>query len=303
MRATNRLQKYIIVSLAIHCLIAITTWVVPRLNNQTKNIEVLLVDADTLNQEQTDDQEKLKNNAKQIIETDDKQANNSINEKAKFLSGKNNSVDKETQAKLGDKFKNAQSVAALKPATQAEKKSKPSLFGDKFNAYDALEKKAGNKSLDTTSHRQNSQQNQNAQMGSESTATDKAQNVDMSLKTALNTREYKYYGYYQRIKTQLNQWWQPGVKERVSRLMSKGRTIASVSDTGAGGNKVTKLIIVLNDAGTLVKVQILSESGVRDLDEAAVDAFRQAAPFPNPPKGMIETDGTIKIRWDFVVES
>ena len=42
---------------------------------------------------------------------------------------------------------------------------------------------------------------------------------------------------------------------------------------------------------------------MRELDDAAVEAFRQAAPFPNPPKGLIETDGTIKIRWNFVVES
>jgi protein TonB len=40
-----------------------------------------------------------------------------------------------------------------------------------------------------------------------------------------------------------------------------------------------------------------------DLDSAAVEAFRQAAPFPNPPKGMVEADGTIKIRWDFVLEA
>ena len=136
------------------------------------------------------------------------------------------------------------------------------------------------------------------QRGIEATSTDKLEHVEQSLKTQLNTKEYKYYGYYQRIKTQLNQFWQPEVKQKVSRLMTQGRTIASDSN-----NKVTKLIIVLNDAGTLVKVQVIGESGVRDLDEAAVEAFRQAAPFPNPPKGMVENDGTIKIRWDFVVES
>ena len=48
---------------------------------------------------------------------------------------------------------------------------------------------------------------------------------------------------------------------------------------------------------------MLTQSGVIDLDSAAVEAFREAAPFPNPPKGMVEGDGTIKIRWDFVLEA
>jgi len=299
MKATKQFQKYMIVSLAIHGLLVIMTLIVPRFYDQTKNIEIVLLEPQAI-EEENQDHEFNKNNANQVVETDEKEANNIINEKAKFLSAKNNTVAKETQAKLGEKFKNTQTQNMPKPVRVAEEQLKPSLFGEKFNAYDALEKKSGNKRKNTAT--QNTEEQQHAQIGSDSTATDKVQNVDMSLKTALNTREYKYYGYYQRIKTQLNQWWQPGVKERVSRLMSKGRTIASVSESG-GGNKVTKLIIVLNDAGTLVKVQILSESGVRDLDEAAVEAFRQAAPFPNPPKGMIENDGTIKIRWDFVVES
>jgi protein TonB len=47
----------------------------------------------------------------------------------------------------------------------------------------------------------------------------------------------------------------------------------------------------------------MSESGITDLDEVAVEAFRLAAPFPHPPKGMVDGDGTIKIRWDFIVET
>jgi protein TonB len=83
----------------------------------------------------------------------------------------------------------------------------------------------------------------------------------------------------------------------MTNLFQQGRSIASARD------RITKLLIVLNPAGTLVNVQVLSDSGVRDLDDAAIEAFRAAAPFPNPPKGIIETDGTVKIRWDFVLET
>ena len=62
-------------------------------------------------------------------------------------------------------------------------------------------------------------------------------------------------------------------------------------------------MIVLNEKGTLIKIQVLNASGVRDLDDAAVEAFRAAAPFPNPPKGIVDRDGTVKIPWNFVIES
>ena len=48
---------------------------------------------------------------------------------------------------------------------------------------------------------------------------------------------------------------------------------------------------------------MVGQSGVTDLDEAAMEAFKQAAPFPNPPKGIVEKDGRIRIRWDFILEA
>jgi protein TonB len=48
---------------------------------------------------------------------------------------------------------------------------------------------------------------------------------------------------------------------------------------------------------------MLSESGTGDLDDAAVGAFNQAGPFPNPPKGMIDLNQEIKIPWDFVLKT
>ncbi|HPI41531.1 MAG TPA: TonB family protein [Pseudobdellovibrionaceae bacterium] len=53
----------------------------------------------------------------------------------------------------------------------------------------------------------------------------------------------------------------------------------------------------------MVKVQVIGDSGIQDLDDAAIEAFKAAAPFPNPPKGVVENDGTVQIRWDFVLET
>ncbi|MDX9731530.1 MAG: TonB family protein, partial [Bdellovibrionales bacterium] len=67
--------------------------------------------------------------------------------------------------------------------------------------------------------------------------------------------------------------------------------------------QITSVIIILDEKGTLFRVQVVGASGIVDLDDAAVEAFRAAAPFPNPPKGIVEEDGTLKIRWDFVLEA
>jgi protein TonB len=130
-----------------------------------------------------------------------------------------------------------------------------------------------------------------------SATDDHLKDVKTGMQTLLSTKEFLYYSYYNRIRAKLTQYWQPKIREKMERIMREGRTIAST------GDKVTKIIIILDDKGVLRKVQVLGTAGVRDLDDAAVEAFRAAAPFPNPPKGMVDGDGTIKIRWDFVLEA
>lgn len=217
---------------------------------------------------------------KKIVETDSSQANNLVNEKAKFLSEKNNTVAKETRAKSAMKFHNSTSKMKYASGTATNTQD---IFQKSFDAYGAMLKKE--------------KQREQKRRGRESSSNDNLENIEEDFLTRVNSREYKYFSYYSRIKNQLNQWWVPKVQQKFNRMIRQGRTIASQE------NKITKLIIVLNTDGLLVNVQVLAESGVKDLDDAAIEAFRSAAPFPNPPKGIIESDGTVKIRWDCVVES
>ncbi len=61
------------------------------------------------------------------------------------------------------------------------------------------------------------------------------------------------------------------------------------------------MIITLDSKGLLETVQVIGTSGLEDMDQSAVEAFRAAAPFPDPPVGIIDPDGKIRIRWDFVL--
>ena len=114
--------------------------------------------------------------------------------------------------------------------------------------------------------------------------------------TRLNTVEYKYYGFYHRIKQKLEQYWGNSIQRKAQALWKSGRRIP------ASENRITSLEILLDGLGNIVKINVKGSSGVRELDDAAIESFNKAGPFPNPPKGMIK-NGLAKIEWGFVIKS
>ncbi len=290
----TKVQIAITLSILMHFFIYLVTYYFPK-PEINKDIVIEINDDDSVyNLEYQKDLEEQK----KLVEFDKSSDQQKENNQAKYLAAKNNQVKKETIAKLDTQFKNvekstkenSQKTASEENqwASAKNEKNDSKLFNTGFDVYQKMKQQENAKEQ----KRQLANQQQDS-----STSTDRLENTEQSLMTQLNTKEYKYYGYYTRIRQQLNQWWQPKVKEKVTKLMASGRTIASTD------NKNTKVIIFLNNSGHLVKVQVLGASGVRELDDAAVEAFRQAAPFPNPPRGLADADGTIKIRWDFIVES
>jgi len=121
--------------------------------------------------------------------------------------------------------------------------------------------------------------------------------VAPSDRTALNTKEFVFYSYFQRIRSRLDHAWVPILKERLLAYYRSGRQLATDMD------HTTRVLVILNRRGEIVRVQMVSESGVNDLDEAAVDAFNHAGPFPNPPQGMVDVNNEIKIPWDFILKT
>lgn len=295
-------QKFLLFSFLFHTFLTATIVLVPYLKKPIpQQIEVVLIDqpvaepiAET--QKMTDEKQPT-----QVVQTDENQSNNEIDPKAKYLSAKNNTVKKETIAKNIGQFKNtvSQKSATQQPEQKNIEKQisnfkpeiKSKLFNTGFDAYTSLEKNAAVKKMAQKEH---SFQN-GASPEQASSTNDHLENTEPSLLTQLNTREYKYYGYHKRIRTQLDQWYESKLRDQMKKILSQGRTIASEE------SKRTQLLIILNPQGNLVGIQIMGASGVRELDDAAVEAFKKAAPFPNPPKGMIDPDGTIKVRWDFVL--
>ncbi|MEK2689761.1 cell envelope integrity protein TolA [Bdellovibrio sp. GT3] len=324
-------KKYVLLSVAVHVVVFGGLYLVEALKHRFPKQEAVSIDlispeeAQMLMAAQQAEQMKKapaptvpKN---QVVEQSEKSLNETEPVNSRFLSVKNQTVTKQTIAKEHGEFQNLKKEAPqktgpkgdgkAKSAAKAEPKATPEqrekIARDLFKNFDAAEalerqkvadlKKEAGEQAGQGLGRGNGEMDTNE--GSDvSRSNDYVKDVEQGLETMLNTREFKYYSYYNRIRRQLSQHWEGKVREKLSKMFKEGRSPAST-----GQDRVTKLMIVLNDKGTLVNVQVMSDSGVRDLDEAAVEAFRAAAPFPNPPKGIIEGDGTVKIRWDFVLES
>jgi protein TonB len=247
------------------------------------------------------------NKATQIVEQSEKQINKEVDEKAKYLSRFNQKVVRETKAAHSGKFQNEshQGPAPKAEQNQMTQNAQPQQTPTAQKLLNPKSQKPSSTSesgLPKLANLMPKFEWNKARSGVEnpgpvSQTDDHLKDVQTGAETILSSREFVYYAYYSRIKDRLRLYWEPKIKEKMNRIFASGRKIASEED------RITKLVIVLDQAGKLIKVQVLSESGLKDLDDAAIEAFQAAAPFPNPPKGIIESDGTIKIRWDFVIEA
>lgn len=129
-----------------------------------------------------------------------------------------------------------------------------------------------------------------------SSSNDYIEHVGLGDFTQLNTVEFKYYGFFHRIRQKLEQFWGQSLKDKADALHKSGRRLP------ASDMYTTALMITLDGEGQIVKVQVKSSSGVRELDEAATESFNKAGPFPNPPRDML-VNGRTTIEWGFVVKS
>jgi TonB family protein len=110
----------------------------------------------------------------------------------------------------------------------------------------------------------------------------------------LNTKRWKYASFFNRVRNAIDEQWEP---QQVHK--------AHDPDGRAFGTKTrrTQLIIRLNPDGSISKIRLEHASGAPHLDEEAIRATRAAAPFVNPPDGLVDaTTGFIEFRFGFIFE-
>lgn len=239
---------------------------------------------------------------------------------SRFYGEKNNQVERQTIARVVDSFKKAglgdksakadgsdvEDVAPekqIKKIAKSESKKLQSLsdlggFGiqkarEELNTIAEVEatkieklKKQKRQGLETG----------DSQLSGFAANNDHVEEIALGEMTNLNTHEYKYYGFYQRIRSQLEQHWGKTIKEEANKIYRSGRRMP------ASDNLITAVSVILDDRGQIVQIKIEGSSGVRELDQAAIESFNKAGPFPNPPKGLL-VEGRATIQWGFVIKS
>ena len=227
------------------------------------------------------------NQKRQIVQSE-APVSNEIPRDSSFLSDKSRSTDRQTVARVVDSFK--QGGGGKQRGSKTKDLSLSDLAAFK-KGYHPLKKSAQDKNIAKTIPTANGPDHQKAGVSS---TNDHVENVPLGDLTYLNTVEYKYYGFFHRIRQKLEQFWGRSIQEMAESLARQKRTIAS------GENLITSLEVTLNEVGEIVGIKIKGTSGIQELDEAAVTSFNQAGPFPNPPRGLIE-GGFVRIEWGFVV--
>ena len=268
---------FICLSLLLHILTFIIPW--PKSQPKEEPQKIFIVDSSELS-----DREKA-----QIVD-DTNSANKKTPDKADFMSKSDNSAEEETKAQASAKTENRdESYSPPSPPKNQSPETKPIPETTpkkplKLSDFGLMVRKSPLK---------NKPQQSPARMPS--STDDYLPSVKEGAHTSLNTREFKFYSYFERIKERLRMHWEPELRRRVSQLYELHQTLPD-------HDLITKLTIILNKNGELSKIAIVKNSGYQEIDGAAVKAFELAAPFPNPPSGMIE-DGNVYLTWSFVLET
>jgi TonB family protein len=118
-------------------------------------------------------------------------------------------------------------------------------------------------------------------------------NIDEGEDTALNAKKWRFASFFNRVKRQVAEHWHPEevYRQRDPTGMIYGRK-----------NRYTALRIQLNSDGRLSHVAVEQPSGLDFLDDTAIEAFKEAAPFPNPPHQLVESNGLINFGFGFLFD-
>ena len=121
-------------------------------------------------------------------------------------------------------------------------------------------------------------------------SNDSLDNVDEGEGTFLNSREFKFASFFNRLKRGVSQHWRP---------LGEYQRRDPTGNIYGFRSRVTILTVTLNADGSLQNVEVKHSSGVDFLDREAIAAFHRAEPFPNPPHGLIDDAGRIVFPFGF----
>lgn len=124
---------------------------------------------------------------------------------------------------------------------------------------------------------------------------DHLEGIDEGSETALNAKRWVYATFFNRVKERVRDHWKPA--EEYQRRDPTGKIYG-------GEDRYTLLQVALKADGSLAKPPVVVHTcGLDFLDDTAVEAFKEAQPFLNPPRKLVEDGhGTVSFAFGFFFE-
>ncbi|KYG69555.1 energy transducer TonB [Bdellovibrio bacteriovorus] len=279
--------RAVFISILVHCLLMGTViWIAPKFQ---------LPEAETIEVELTPEaqiMQALKPKEQQIVRqaiVPEKMKLPEDDTLAKFLSEQKQRVKEETRAAQSGMTTNRSNQAAVaepkKPTPAAPQRprpaeSQPSMDKDGFKEVDI------SKDL---------QEMNRFNEGMSTIGETMPNEMKIGSFTALNTDRYLFYTFYARMEELVRYRWETRVQQAIDRF--DRLTLVNAGNR----NWVTHIEFLLDKNGYLRQSLIMKSSGIPAFDAAAVNAFRDAKVFPNPPPEMVQEDGFIHIKFSFTV--
>lgn len=117
--------------------------------------------------------------------------------------------------------------------------------------------------------------------------------ADGSLKSVPESERWRIHSFFSRVRHQVQLQWHPD--EALRRLGAEA--------AGFGNQRRLTIVLVrLTPNGDLIQALIHRSSGVRALDDEAIQAFKKATPLGESPKALLDFDGLISFTFGFLYQ-
>jgi len=260
MERTDKFLIFITLSILIHLLLIFFIRILderfsrPQPIAQKPTLKVLLND----------------NPSKQVVKV--KQPKTKKPEKSNYFSEQNTSAEKEMKAKYSGKFRNSPGTELDSQAGSKQKKSTAEIG----------ERKGFPRIIDLLNPLQGGMRSQTYD------------DLDKPLgdQTLLNTHEYIYASFFNRVKELVGPIWEGRVRNLVYEIGPSLRVL----------NYYSILHVTLNREGEVLDVDVIHSAVNREFDMAAQDSFWEAKRFPNPPSGLYKGKQVASFDFSFHVD-
>lgn len=264
-----RAYAYVVISLALH---AFSWLLILRADQLTSLLPEMLRTPHT--KATTENQ-----NIEVVLLEENPKAQNTSQGKASFLAQKTQRVQEETQARFRGDTRNLEFPNRPKSSRTQQQESKE-VVADKSGEIDIQATERLNRALSS---------------GISTLSESLPSNIKFGDFTSLNTDQYLYFSFFNRIAPRIRFNWQNGVEAVVEDLTLRNFQL------GSRRTFSTEVEVRLDSKGYLEGVSVFRSSGIPGLDAAVVRAFELATPFINPPAEMVKADGLIRLYYGFNV--